>query len=221
MIEETLVFVDGENISIRYKQMLSGGRKPRAENVVIGESLAWTNRIFLAANWNIIRVSYYTSISGDDDAVTSLKRAISKTTYLCNLGEMQRSGQLIPFVRKKNAKSKKESICDIAIAVDVMRACYRDHAASILILSGDGDFVQLFNEVVHSGKRIFAAAFSSGLNQEIPLVVDEFICLDDLFFEPTGAPAAILTAATSATKPQPGIEPNLREKPRRPVAFNV
>jgi uncharacterized LabA/DUF88 family protein len=183
--------------------MLSEGRKPRAENVVIGEAFAWTNRIFLAENWNIRRVSYYTSLCGDDDAVTNLRRAISTTTYNCDLGEMRRSGQLIPFVRKKSAKSKKESICDIAIAVDVMRACYRDHASNIWILSGDGDFVQLFNEVVHSGKQIYAAAFSSGLNEEIPLVVDEFICLDDLFFEPVPAPAPAESEAVSANGTEP------------------
>ena len=102
---------------------------------------------------------------------------------------MTRTSQLIPFVRKKSAKSRKESVCDIAIAVDVMRACYRDHAHSIWIVSGDGDFVQLLHEVVHSGKHIYAAAFSSGLNEEIPLVVDEFFCLDDFFFENMPAPS--------------------------------
>ena len=201
MLEETLVFVDGENISIRYKQMLGEGRSPRAENIFIGESFAWTNRIFLKDNWNIRRVSYYTSMCGDDDAVTNLRRAISKTTYQCDLGGMRRTGQLIPFVRKKSAKSKKESICDIAIAVDVMRACYRDHASNILILSGDGDFVQLFNEVVHSGKQIVAAAFSSGLSEDIPLIVDDFISLDDLFFEPIPAPTQVEAVPANGTKP--------------------
>lgn len=190
MLEETLVFVDEENLSVRYKKLLNEGRVPRTDNVVVGESFTWSKQIFAKHHWNIKRVSYYTSLVGDDDAVRALRQAISSTTYQCNLGDMNRTSQLIPFVRKKSDKSKKESICDIAIAVDVMRACYRDHAPTIWILSGDGDFVQLFNEVVHSGKHVYAAAFSSGMNEEIPLVVDEFFCLDDYFFESKSVPDA-------------------------------
>jgi len=204
MLEETLVFVDGENLSVRYKEMVSSGRIPRPDNVIVGESFVWTNRIFLKHSWNIKRVSYYTSLSGDDDAVRALRQAISSTSYQCNTGTMTRTSQLVPFVRKKSSRSRKESICDIAIAVDVMRACYRDHAPTIWILSGDGDFVQLFEEVLHSGKTAYASAFSSGLNEEIPLVVDEFICLDDLFFEPKTSTADQSNAPTNSN-PNPTV----------------
>jgi len=183
MLEETLVFVDGENLSIRYKEMLKEGRKPLATNVVNGGSFIWSNNMFSKNSWNIKRVSYYTSVTGSDDAILDLRKNISTTTYTSNDGSMRRTSQLIPFVRKKSNKSRKESVCDIAIAVDVMRACYNDHAPTIYIMSGDGDFVPLYNEVVHAGKHIYAAAFSSGQHEEIPLVVDEFFCLDDYFFE--------------------------------------
>jgi uncharacterized LabA/DUF88 family protein len=63
-----------------------------------------------------------------------------------------------------------------------MRACYRDHAEAIWIFSGDGDFIQLIEEVVHSGKVAYVSAFSSGLNSDLPIVVDEFLSLDKYFF---------------------------------------
>jgi uncharacterized LabA/DUF88 family protein len=146
--------------------------------------------------WNIRRISYYTSVVGDDDKIKAVRSAISNTTFKCRAGRdgaavLNRSGQLIPFVRKKDSKSRKESICDIAIAVDVMRACYRDHTDTIWIFAGDGDFRQLFSEVVHSGKRVYVSAFSSGLHPEIPYAVDEFISLDKYFFaeaRPASAP---------------------------------
>jgi uncharacterized LabA/DUF88 family protein len=92
------------------------------------------------------------------------------------------SGQIVPFVRKKNSRSRKESICDIAIAVDVMRACYRDHAEIIWMVSGDGDFMSLVEETVHSGKRVYMGALSSGLNEDLKYAVDEFFDLDNVFF---------------------------------------
>lgn len=124
---------------------------------------------------------------GDDPLVNSIRKNIASTTFKCitNVtGQTRhtRTGQIVPFVRKKSSRSRKESICDIAIAVDVMRACYRDHAETIWIFSGDGDFVQLVEEVVHSGKTAYVSAFSSGLSSELRLVVDEFIPLDDFFF---------------------------------------
>ena len=37
---------------------------------------------------------------------------------------------------------------------------------------------------MHSGKQLYVAAFSSGLNPAILYSVDEFIDLDRFFFEP-------------------------------------
>jgi len=189
MADDTLIFVDGENISSRYHAMVKAGHKPLSDNIIIGESFVWNHRILKAHVWNLKRLSYYTSVEGDDPKILAVRKEISAIAYRTQTGEgvgsnfLVRSGQIIPFIRKKNSRSHKESFCDIAIAVDVMRACYRDHAQTILILSGDGDFIQLFQEVVHSGKIVYASAFSSGLCPEIPLVVDEFILLDDYFFE--------------------------------------
>ena len=68
------------------------------------------------------------------------------------------------------------------IAVDVMRACYLNHAVTVWFFSGDGDFVQLINEVFHAGKCANVWAFLSGVNEEIRYVVDDFLLLDKNFF---------------------------------------
>lgn len=206
MIHETLIFVDGENLFIRYQEMIKAGRKPAPDNIVIGEQFVWNNRILNDELWKIKRLSYYTSVVGDDEKLRLAREQIGKETFSCTLHETESGakysykGQIIPFVRKKSSKSKKESICDIAIAVDVMRACYRDHADAIWIFSGDGDFIQLFQEVVHSGKRVYAAALSSGLCNEIRFVVDEFFLLDKYLFIDEAASQTSVPQSNEGTK---------------------
>jgi uncharacterized LabA/DUF88 family protein len=83
---------------------------------------------------------------------------------------------------ERRACARARSICDIVIAVDVMRACYLNHAVTVWFFSGDGDFVQLINEVFHAGKCANVWAFLSGVNEEIRYVVDDFLLLDKNFF---------------------------------------
>jgi uncharacterized LabA/DUF88 family protein len=181
------MFVDGENLSIRYQEMIKAGKIAAPDNIIIDNCFVWNPRILNDNLWNIKRLSYYTSVIGDDAKVRCVREQISSVCFTCTTGQNHQyknthTAQIVPFVRKKVNGSKKESICDIEIAVDVMRACYRDHADAIWLFSGDGDFVKLFQEVVHSGKRTYASGFSSGLNGEIRFVVDEFILLDKYFF---------------------------------------
>lgn len=208
MLAQTLVFIDGENLAFRYKEMLANGRVPRPENVWIEDSFVWNQRVLEDHMWNIKRLSYYTSVVGDDPLVRKLRERIGATSFRCTTelstsGNSYRTGQIVPFVRKKTSKSRKESICDISIAVDVMRACYRDHADTIWILSGDGDFAVLINEALHSGKCVYLSAFSSGMNEELPFMVDEFLPLDKHFFlseQEIEDAAANVAAAEAATR---------------------
>jgi uncharacterized LabA/DUF88 family protein len=188
--DEVLIFVDGENLVLRYQEMLKAGRRPAPDNVHVADSFIWNQRVLNDHIWNLKRVSYYTSVVGDDQKLRRVREEIAATSFTCRTGVVAgfgpnyttRTGQIVPFVRKKATKSRKESVCDITIAVDVMRACYRDHAKTIWIFSGDGDFLSLFNEVVHNGKLAYASAFSSGLNGDLRYAVDEFLPLDKYFF---------------------------------------
>jgi uncharacterized LabA/DUF88 family protein len=213
VIDNTLVFVDGENLSIRYKEMLVAGKVPRPDNIYIEDCFIWNQRVLNDNIWNIKRLSYYASVIGDDLLVRNVRERIAATTFTCVTdryfggGGSNRTGQIVPFVIKKSTKSKKESVCDIAIAVDVMRACYRDHAETTWVFSGDGDFIQLLEEGVHSGKCAYASAFSSGLNEDIRFVVDEFLPLDKHFFltDQELEAAAAQKLVPAAIDPQPTV----------------
>lgn len=225
-MDETLIFVDGENLTLRYQEMVRAGRTPAPDNVHIRDCFIWNQRVLDDNLWNLKRVSYYTSFTGSDDQVRQIREQIAAVKFNCRTGAIggalgtgftTRTGQIVPFVKKKAARTRKESICDIAITVDVMRACYRDHAKIIWLFSGDGDFMSLLSEVVHNGKSAYVAALSSGLNPDVQFAVDEFMLLDKYFFlaeaaspetevalaEPVSA--ASLPAEAPATANPPGV----------------
>lgn len=187
MLDKTIIFVDGENLVMRYQEMLKLGRKPRPGNVHIKDCFIWNPKVLIGHYWNLKRLAYHTSVVGADEHITTIREQISRVTWKCDLSDEPHSpnlltGQIMPFVRKRKSKSKKESLCDIAIGVDVMRACYRNHAEIIWLFSGDGDFGPLLEEAAHAGKTVYLSAFSSGLNDDLKYLVDEFHPLDAAFF---------------------------------------
>ena len=190
---KTVILIDGENISTRYSEMVKAGYIPREDNISHGDYFVWNPAVLAENMWDILRISYHTSMAGDDVKIDEAKRSIASVNYKCR-AEVKglydnkqlfrsSSGRIVPQVRKRASKSRKESICDIAITVEALRACYRDHASKIWILSGDGDFISLYQEIMHGGKEVVVAALSSGLNSSVPVVVDHFIDLDPYLFQ--------------------------------------
>lgn len=180
-----ILFIDGENLVFRYQEMLSAGRKPLPDVVHLPDVLVWHKRMTTYAAFLFTRVCYYTSVVGDDDAVAATNAQIAKIVFRCSPNvEMDFTGQLVPRVFKKPAKSKKTRNVDIQIIIDVMRSAHATAHDLIFVASGDGDYLPLFEEVMHTGKQLYVAAFSSGLNPAIPYSVDEFFELDLLFFQP-------------------------------------
>jgi uncharacterized LabA/DUF88 family protein len=180
-----ILFVDGENLVFRYQEMLKSGRKPLQGVFHLPDVCVWHDSITMHAAFGYTRVCYYTSVVGDDDIVAAVKADIGKVVFRTRPNaQMVFTGQLVPRVFKKPAKSKKTRHVDIQIVIDVMRSAHAQAHDLIVVASGDGDYLPLFSEVMHSGKQLYVAAFSSGLNPSIPYSVDEFIELDRFFFEP-------------------------------------
>ena len=51
--DSTLIFVDGENLAFRYKEMLASGRVPRPDNVYIEDCFIWNQGILDKELWKI------------------------------------------------------------------------------------------------------------------------------------------------------------------------
>jgi uncharacterized LabA/DUF88 family protein len=208
---KSIAFVDGENLTMRYQALLKDGRMPRPGVAHRPDAFVWSPHIgHPLIDTDMIRINYYTSMVGDEDAVTALRGAIAAHRY-AGRADYYGPCQLHPRVYKKPQKSTKSRLVDINITIDSMRHAYTGAVDVVYLFSGDGDFVELVEDIGRSGTRVCVAAFSSGLDPRLPVVADRFFLLDDLFFASITAPALVQDvghdlSVPSNTAPAPSAE---------------
>lgn len=176
-----MVFVDGENLCVRFERMCKeAGKIPL--NTVQHEVGAFVWRKGFTFNWplDVLRVTYYTSVAGTDDGLKELQDRMAKLHWARSDNH---GGRMVPRVFKKAKSGEKTKSVDINLCVDILRHCYADDLDTVVLMSGDGDYLPLLREVMRRGKQAIVAAFSSGLNPEIGRTVDGLQILDDRFFE--------------------------------------
>ena len=182
-----MCFIDGENIVMRYQAMLAEGYLPNAKVVHEQDCFLWHPQITLWSMFNFVRVNYYTSTTGDAPRIETLKNKIAAVEYSSEYthedGVPKATAQLVPQVFHKPSKNTKTRNVDLQISIDVLRAAHLSNIELIYILSGDGDYIPLIQEVSRYGKEVYLGAFSSGLNPKLRYNVDVFQPLDELFFK--------------------------------------
>lgn len=184
-----MIFVDGENLVFRYQEMLKRGFVPREDMVHEPDILVW-HRSFthLAQQHEILRTTYYTYVVGDEGKVSAIRSQIRGLKFLGHMASML-PDSVAPCVFKKDTKSRSGKGVDIQICVDVLSHVHRGNTDAILLLSGDGDYGPLIDEVLRSGVQVFLSAFSDGLNPVLKDRVDTFYELDGTAWQvrPAGA----------------------------------
>lgn len=178
-------FVDGENLVMRYQAMVKGGAKPKADVVHERDCFVWHNDVTSWSMFDFIRVNYYTSTTGDLVKVDSLKDKICSVDYTFNYadGAEAANAMLVPNVFHKPIKNTKARNVDLQISIDFLRAAHLPNVEVLYLLSGDGDYIPLIQEAARYGKEIWVGAFSSGMHTKLKHHIDQFVLLDDLFFE--------------------------------------
>ncbi|MEK0338540.1 MAG: NYN domain-containing protein, partial [Nitrosopumilus sp.] len=78
--------------------------------------------------------------------------------------------------------SAKSKGVDIQMTVDILSNVYKNNIDTVYLVSGDGDYKPVIDEVIRNGKHIYLAAFSDGLNPNLRHSVDKFIDLDKIYF---------------------------------------
>jgi uncharacterized LabA/DUF88 family protein len=184
MLKKVIAFADGENLVMRYQEMIRTGRTPRADVVHIQDKFVWAMGLTRWTRMDLLRVNYYASTSGARESVEDLEQQIAATNFTCQ-GEVYLEGaaRILPHVHWKPAQSRKTKVVDIHLTVDAMRATTTMPVDGIYLLSGDGDYDQLLAEIGRSGKQAYLGAFSSGLDTKLKSRVEQFIELDSIFFE--------------------------------------
>ena len=186
MAPRSILFVDGENLTFRFQDMVAAGRTPREDTVHVADTFVWNSNVTRSqfdALENVIRVHYYTSAIGDHDKIDSIQHQLSQQTFVSPSTTGFHHGQVVPLVYKKVAQSKKTRNVDIQIVIDIMRYAFTDAIDRVYLASGDGDYAPLIHEVMRRGKQVELLAFSSGLNPALRPLVDRVHLLDDNFFK--------------------------------------
>lgn len=179
-----MLFVDGENFTIRAQRVASDkgvslepGTEYRKNIFVwipgVKPTCALTNAADspMKVQDHAIRAYYYTSLTGDETQVLSVKQA------LWSLG-------FHPEVFKKGRPEDKAKGVDIALAKDFLSHAFLDNYDAAVLVAGDGDYVPLITEVKRLGKVVYVVFFRDcGLSTELQLAADMFFEMEDFFLE--------------------------------------
>jgi uncharacterized LabA/DUF88 family protein len=179
-----MLFVDGENFAIRALEVA----QRRGITLIEGDYykkdvFAWFPEFPATLNFtevpstpiqlqtHAIRAHYYTSLIGDDLALGSVRKTL-------------RARGFHPEVFKKTKGQLKAKGVDISLSKDFLSHAFFNNYEVAVLISGDGDYVPLINEVKRLGKIVYVFSFSnSGLNPELELVSDRYFEMEPFFYD--------------------------------------
>jgi uncharacterized protein (TIGR00288 family) len=188
MNHRAMIFVDGENILIRYEAMKERGFVPVAGVVHLPGKFVWLSRMILPGDPDVIRVYHYTTVVGDEDKLAEIASVIKSQQVRSYYGRTvaryaEQERHLTPVVFKKPQGNVKAKGVDILMTVDILSHVYRDNLDAVYLFSGDGDYHPILEEAIRHGKYIVIGAFSDGLSPVLRNLADEFFDLDATFFD--------------------------------------
>jgi len=166
-----MMFVDGENLTIRAKALAAKGEVELWEGrFYLPDIFVWIPGLAATAPVPGIKLNvqaeatrsyYYTSLRGDSPKLDSAREA------LWGIGFQ-------PEVFKKDREKTKG--VDITLTKDVLSHAFLDNYDIAVLVAGDGDYVPLVDEVKRLGKQVCVAFFRPefGLNSDLKLASDSF-----------------------------------------------
>jgi uncharacterized LabA/DUF88 family protein len=165
-----MVFVDGENLAIRYGKALETlGAAPKANVAYRANVAVWVPELSPASanlpGTRVMRKYYYTSVQGSHEAVQETSEWLKGCGFEA------------PRVFKKN-KTKGSKQVDISLATDMLLHASRKHYEIAVLVAGDEDYVPLVRAVKAEGARVHVWFLSNGLSPQLRHEADHFVELD-------------------------------------------
>lgn len=183
-LKRWMLFVDGENLTIRGQQYCKDHGLTIEETYWYKPDVyLWLNRkqhatkaLSFYLRWIDLREAaerafYYTSQTGDDDALRSTRESLWELGFT-------------PEVFKKRRKKTKAKGVDIALTKDLLSNAFLDNYDVAVVITGDADFRPVISEIKRLGKMVCLLAFSEGgakVDQELKLSADFFLSLEEIF----------------------------------------
>jgi uncharacterized LabA/DUF88 family protein len=165
-----MVFVDGENLAIRYSSLL--GDATPAPNVFCQPGVfVWSEKLMdLTGVYFVRRKYYYTSLVGDSSAI------VDATDKLKELGIEA------PRVFKKT-KGKGSKRVDISLATDMLVHASRRNINVAVLIAGDEDYVPLVEAVQFEGCRVLVWFIPDGISPALKRAADAYADISSLLFD--------------------------------------
>lgn len=175
-----MIFIDGENLVFRYQESIEEGKTPRDDIVHIRDVFVWNPGFSTSTRgFSIIRANYYTSSIGSEQKLSEIKEKIRNQQFSAPrhggpfINPLDRlPSYLSPIVFKRSSDTRQSKGVDIQMTVDILSHVYKNNVEAIYIMTGDGDFLPIIEEVLRQGKQVYLSAFSSGLNRAYPVNAD-------------------------------------------------
>lgn len=176
-----MAFIDGENLVMRYQDMVAAGAVPRVTVAHLQDVFVWEPRsIQIQGLYEIERATYYTYFIGDEPGRVDAAAAIKMLTFEPHLAS-QLPRALAPRVFKKVKGARGKGV-DIQLCVDALVHAARGNFEIFYLIGGDGDYRPLIEEMTRAGKQVYVAALSKGISPLLKEVTDVFVDLDHLYF---------------------------------------
>lgn len=122
----TMVFVDGENLTMRYREELTKRQTEPASHIIYEPDIyVWSQGLTnICVRQQVIRKHYYTSAHGDTNRINDLHDQLLKANFEA------------PYVFWK-PKGRSSKRVDIQLAVDMLTQSARKSYQTAVLVSGD------------------------------------------------------------------------------------
>jgi len=161
-------FIDGASLTFYSQRLLKGSNyEPRESNFYKKDCFLWPGadrenfpRPRLAEPWPV-RSFYYTSVDGGEEVRAEARESIR------NLG-------FEPRVFSHDKHTRRINGGDIALTKDMLSNAFRGNYDIAVLVSGDGEYVPLVEEVKSLGRRVHVHFLGRHAHPELRLAADAF-----------------------------------------------
>ena len=166
-----MVFVDGENLAIRYGSMLKAKGIPVPGHVSYQpDTFVWSTTLNdICWKGGVVRKYCYTSVVGDSNVITQVEE------------KLKAAGIEAPRVFKKT-KGRGSKRVDISLATDMMTHAARKNYEIAVLVAGDEDYVPLVEAVQGEGRRVFVWFVEEGLSPLLRRTADRYSDIGEVLF---------------------------------------
>ena len=171
-----MVFVDGENLTIRAQGRANRLGRPLPQGALHRKDVYfWCSTPGITRDWISNahaadfpeRMFYYSAMSADEEEINAVRDELLHENFT-------------PVVFKK--KQKRSKAVDVSLTKDLLVNAYLNNYDIAVLVAGDGDYVPVVQEIKRIGKRVVIAFFGDGdgLSPELRREGDGYVCLDHL-----------------------------------------